>query len=176
MLPLKGRIAAQLRAAHAALTRAQVNADKTIKYEIMIELPKWLAQREPPIIIKKDDLVSCSGGYNVRKGFRNFTHEVAIKIWKMNPDNTDIRTEDGKLIEWINSEAVIQTAVAGYQKARARRSEVIDMIHAGKTKEMEEGEIQALIKSISDTVAEAPPKPGSECSDKPGCSSCSKGG
>ena len=156
-LPLKDRPNAQKRAAHAALTEAQTNGDKTIIYELLTELPKWLAERKPPITLSAKVLRFD----NMRKGFRNYTHDVGVAIWSTDRDNLDILTEDKKLRGWIANNQVIQDTLAGYRKARGLRTAAINTIKSGETKDMTEKEIQALIKAISNCVPEPPPEASS---------------
>ena len=153
-LPLKGRSDAQIRAAHSAVTRAQIYGDETIRYELETEIPKLLAKRKPPVNLSKKVLHFN----NMRKGFRNYTHNIGVAIWETDPDNLDILTEDKKLSEWINKNPVIQTTLAGFEKAQELRWGIVAMIKAGKTKDMSEEYIRALIKTISDCVPEPPPE------------------
>ena len=150
-LPLKGRPNAQKRAAHSAVTKAQVHGDETIRLELVTELPKLLAERKPPVMLS----VKTLRFDNMRKGFRNYTHDIGYAIWKTDPVHLDILDEDLKLTAWIEENKVIQDALAGFEKAQELRWSIIALIEAGKTSDMSEDEIQALIKTISDCVPDA---------------------
>ena len=152
-LPLRDRLGAQKRAAHAAVTTCQTNGGKIVRYELETGIEKLLAERKPPIHLSHK-IIHFSG--DLRTKFRNYTHKIGTAIWRTDRDNLDIRTEDEKLTAWIASNKTIQDIMAGYQRARKLRDEFIYKVKAGLTGNMSEDELQATIANIRNCVPEPP--------------------